>query len=53
MGIRHRHEVWREWIVARRPIDYVLARLHKANFDPEFSRRYERAIARAFEEQLA
>jgi NADPH-dependent 2,4-dienoyl-CoA reductase/sulfur reductase-like enzyme len=52
IGIRQRHRVWEEWISKRRPIDYVLAHLRTAGFDPEFSRRYERDIVARFEEAL-
>lgn len=41
MGIRYRHEVCEKWIQEERSLDYVLANLHEANFDPEFSKKYE------------
>lgn len=41
MGIRFRHEVCEKWIKERTPIDKVLAQLPKANFDPEFFKRFE------------
>jgi NADPH-dependent 2,4-dienoyl-CoA reductase/sulfur reductase-like enzyme len=53
MGIRYRQAVCERWIRERRPIGYVLEHLHEANFDPEFFRRCEGEIARAFRGQLA
>ncbi len=38
-------DVCERWILERRSIDYVLQHLRKANFDPEFYRRYEGAVA--------
>ncbi|MBL8018549.1 MAG: NAD(P)/FAD-dependent oxidoreductase [Leptospirales bacterium] len=44
MGVRYRHEVCARWIEEKRSIEYVLDHLSEANFDPEFSRRYESAV---------
>ncbi|MCI0446812.1 NAD(P)/FAD-dependent oxidoreductase [bacterium] len=44
MGVRFRQEVCESWIREKRALDYVLPRLHEANFDPEFSRRFEHDI---------
>lgn len=52
MGVRQRHRVWERWIAEGRDAGYVLDHLHEANFDPEFSRRHERAIRTALKEQL-
>lgn len=41
MGIRFSHAVCEKWILENRTIDYVLANLQEANFNPEFSRRIE------------
>jgi NAD(P)H-nitrite reductase large subunit len=43
-GIRMRHEVWDTWLKEGRSIKYVLENLKKANFDPEFFKRYEKEI---------
>lgn len=38
LGVRLRHEVCAEWIVARRSLDDCIRDLPRAGFDPEFSR---------------
>lgn len=43
-GIRMRHEVFDRWLSENRSVDYVIENLRKANFDPEFFRRYEGEI---------
>jgi len=50
-GIRQRQNVWSSWIADERPIAEVMANLVDANFDPEFSRRYEPDIVAQFQEQ--
>jgi NADPH-dependent 2,4-dienoyl-CoA reductase/sulfur reductase-like enzyme len=40
LGSRWDHEPLLRWIHERRDLDYVLARLHEAQFDEEFSRRF-------------
>ena len=45
LGVRYRQAVCERWIRDGRPLDYVLRHLREANFDPEFSRRHERALA--------
>jgi NADPH-dependent 2,4-dienoyl-CoA reductase/sulfur reductase-like enzyme len=50
MGLRLRQAVCENWIKAQTPIETVLKELKKANFDPEFYRRHERAIQRQFAE---
>jgi NADPH-dependent 2,4-dienoyl-CoA reductase/sulfur reductase-like enzyme len=52
LGIRYRHDVCARWIEEKRDIRYVLKHLPEANFDPEFSRRYEKEIIRQFNQQL-
>lgn len=47
-GIRMRHEVWNDWISEKQTIDQVMAKLERANFDPEFYRRYEFEIREEF-----
>ncbi len=53
LGIRHRHKVWERWIAEKRSVKHVLEHLGQANFDPEFARRHERDMARAWKEQVA
>jgi NADPH-dependent 2,4-dienoyl-CoA reductase/sulfur reductase-like enzyme len=43
-GIRLRHEVLEQWLRQKKTIDFVVANLKKANFDPEFFKRYEPAV---------
>jgi 3-phenylpropionate/trans-cinnamate dioxygenase ferredoxin reductase component len=50
MGIRFRQEVCEQWIAAKTPIDQVVVDLKKANFDPEFYRRYEQEVSRIFQQ---
>ncbi len=52
MGLRYRHEVCGKWIEEKRSIDYVLDHLSEANFDPEFTRLYEKEITGVFKEQI-
>ena len=51
-GIRMRHEVFDRWLTKERDIDYVVAHLKEANFDPEFFKNYENEILNSFKEQL-
>jgi NADPH-dependent 2,4-dienoyl-CoA reductase/sulfur reductase-like enzyme len=44
LGWRQRQDVWTRWIEAGAPADAVLADLGRAGFEPEFSRRFERAV---------
>ncbi len=48
LGVRYRQDVCERWIRDGRSIDYVLAHLREAAFDPEFTRRYERHVVEAF-----
>ena len=43
-GIRMRHEIFDRWLTEGRDLDYVMAHLADANFDPEFYRQYEPEI---------
>lgn len=52
LGMRLRHEVCEGWIVARRPLAYVLEHLEDAHFDPEFARRHTAAIRAALTPEL-
>ncbi|SDS46352.1 NAD(P)/FAD-dependent oxidoreductase [Christiangramia echinicola] len=51
-GIRMRHPVFDKWLTEDRKIDYVLANLKQANFDPEFYMRHEKEIFKSFKENL-
>ncbi len=53
MGIRYRQEICQKWIAEQLPIGDVLAQLADANFDPEFSKKYESAVASEFRKQLS
>ena len=48
MGIRYRHEVCDRWLQSKATIQQVLSELKKANFDPEFYRKYESQIIREY-----
>ncbi len=50
-GIRMRHPVCERWIKEGRSIDYVIAHLPEANFDPEFYKRYETDIVAEYNRQ--
>jgi NADPH-dependent 2,4-dienoyl-CoA reductase/sulfur reductase-like enzyme len=45
LGGRWNHEPLLEWIHERRPLDWVLAHLHEAQFDEEFERRFRVSAA--------
>lgn len=47
LGIRFRHAVCEKWLMEGRTLDYVLAHLSEANFDPEFYKKYEANLAEA------
>src|SRR5260221_5972185 len=53
LGIRYRHKICERWIREKKSVEYVMANLPEANFDPEFFRRHERDMVRAWKEQLA
>jgi len=44
LGSRWNHELFLEWIEERRPLEWVLARLHEAQFDEELSRRFRALV---------
>jgi NAD(P)H-nitrite reductase large subunit len=48
LGIRLRHAFFNEVLENEQTVDYVLDNLTKANFDPEFYKRYEKEIQSAF-----
>ena len=47
-GIRMRHEVFDQWLSEGRSTEYVIQNLSKANFDPEFYKKFEQQIMKAF-----
>ncbi|MBV1923473.1 MAG: NAD(P)/FAD-dependent oxidoreductase [Flavobacteriaceae bacterium] len=47
-GIRMRHEFFDKVLTEKRNVDYVLAHLADANFDPEFYKLYESEIIEKF-----
>ena len=51
-GIRMKHEVFNRWLSEGKKIDYVMKHLAEANFDPEFSVKYEKEINSQFKKQL-
>ncbi|MCB4799146.1 NAD(P)/FAD-dependent oxidoreductase [Neotamlana laminarinivorans] len=51
-GIRMRHETFDKWLTEKRDIDYVMNHLAEANFDPEFYKRFEKDILKAYNNQL-
>lgn len=51
-GIRMRHEKFDKWLTEKRDMDYVMKHLQEANFDPEFYRRYEHDILKAYNNEL-
>ncbi len=53
MGLRYRHKVCENWIRENRTLDYVLDNLQEANFDPEFSDKFEQEIRHTFKEKAA
>ncbi len=48
-GIRMRHEVFDKWLTEERSVEFVIAHLKQANFDPEFYDTYENEIKKAFQ----
>lgn len=52
LGMRHRHEVWDEWLRKERTLDYIIQHLSDATFDPEFSTRWEGEIQKQYNDQF-
>jgi NAD(P)H-nitrite reductase large subunit len=44
-GIRYRQAVCEAWIREKKSVEYVAHHLHEANFDAEFSKRYDHLLA--------
>jgi len=51
-GIRMRHEVFDQWLNDEVTIDHVMENLVRANFDPEFFKRYEQNIVDQFNKEF-
>lgn len=51
-GIRHRHEVWDQWLKQEKTLRHVVENLHQANFDPEFFKVYETEIVSLYNQQF-
>ena len=48
LGIRYRQEICEGWIKTKTPIPEVINQLERANFDPEFHKKYEEEIREKF-----
>ncbi len=53
MGTRYRQQVCEHWIATGTHISGVLKNLSRANFDPEFYRRFEAEISLLFQQKIA
>lgn len=51
-GIRMKHEVLDRWLNEKRSLDYVIQNLKKANFDPEFFKRYEGEVLKEYQNKF-
>jgi len=51
-GIRMKHEIFDRWLTEKRGVDYVIAHLREANFDPEFYKRFEADIIENYRSTL-
>ena len=52
-GIRMRHEFFDNVLNDKKTVDFVVDNLKKANFDPEFFKKFESEIAAAFKNEFA
>lgn len=50
-GIRHRHQVWENWLATKATMKEVMTDLSAANFDPEFFKQYEGSIINEWNKQ--
>lgn len=50
-GIRMRHHSFDKWLNEKRSVEYVLAHLADANFDPEFYKLHEKDIVAQFNQE--
>ena len=51
-GIRMRHECFDRWLREKKSIDFVMAHLAEANFDPEFFDRHESEIIQEYNNRV-
>lgn len=51
-GIRMRHEIFDNWLTNKKSIDFVIAHLSYANFDPEFSKKFEKGIIEKYNQKF-
>ena len=51
-GIRMRHECFDRWLREKKSIDFVMAHLAEANFDPEFFDRHESEITQEYNNRV-
>jgi len=51
-GLRMRHEIFDRWLSEKRDIHFVMENLSKANFDPEFYKKFEGQVLAAFNNQI-
>ena len=51
-GIRMRHVVWDKWLQEKRTLGYVIEHLDKANFDPEFFRKYDTNMQQQYNQEF-
>ncbi len=52
LGMRLRHETIDRWLQQSKPMKEVLQRWHEANFDSEFSKRYETEIIHSWNKRF-
>jgi hypothetical protein len=50
-GIRMKHETFDRWLTEKRDLEYVIAHIDEANFDPELYKLYENDIQLEFKKQ--
>jgi NADPH-dependent 2,4-dienoyl-CoA reductase/sulfur reductase-like enzyme len=50
-GIRLRHELFDRWLTEERDVDYVIAHMRDANFDPELYKGFEEELKQSFERE--
>ncbi len=51
-GMRMRHELFDKWLTDRKTIDFVIAHLKDANFDPELFQPHEQQIVSKYNKEL-
>lgn len=51
LGLRFRQDICESWIKEKKSLEYVLAHFREGNFDPEFFKKHEREIIRAYKKE--